>query len=154
MSKYYELKEVTSIRDEISKLGERKFPLLERQLEKAIEEWREARAEWEEAKTEKTMAEMDKAMAKCDEVRKEWKRIIVEWDIKLFDVLNVVCPEAYFHDWARYLVVPRNEEEDWIIPVFADENYEMKNKAFSIWEMPKDSCSEKLAKEVKDDIRV
>ncbi|MBT9175508.1 MAG: hypothetical protein DDT22_01187 [candidate division WS2 bacterium] len=146
MCKYYTLEEVRAIRGEIGKLGERRFPLLEVKLDKA-------KAELEKAMTEqdKTKAELNKTGAERDKIRAQRDKAIAEYDIKLFALLVVICPEAYYRGWDGYLVIPRNEDEEWIIPIFTGAYREIKHTAFSIWTIPKESCDEKLAKEVKED---
>ncbi|MBT9166910.1 MAG: hypothetical protein DDT19_00234 [Syntrophomonadaceae bacterium] len=148
MSKYSSLEEVKSIRDKISKLGERRFPLLEARLEEAMAEWR------------KVMTESNKITA--EKVWTEWKEAMVEWDIKLFALLIQICPEAYYRDGAGYLAISKSKDEEWIIPVFTgdytgedirdfDGENIVKHTAFSIWEMPKGSCNEELAREVNNE---
>ncbi|MBT9175685.1 MAG: hypothetical protein DDT22_01369 [candidate division WS2 bacterium] len=148
MSRYYTLEEVKSIRDKINKLGERSFPLLEARLEEVMAEWR------------KVMTESNKITA--EKVWTEWKEAMVEWDIKLFALLTSICPEAYYRDGAGYLAISKSKDEEWIIPVFTgdytgedirdfDGENIVKHQAFSIWTIPKESCNEELAREVKDE---
>ncbi|MBT9166909.1 MAG: hypothetical protein DDT19_00233 [Syntrophomonadaceae bacterium] len=146
MSRYYSLGEVKGLRDEISKLGERKFPLLETELNKAMTELNKAMAE-----QEKTKAELNKAGAERDKIRAQRDKAIAEYDIKLFTLLVVICPEAYYRGWDGYLLIPKDEDEEWIIPIFTGAYREIKHTAFSIWTIPKGSCDEKLAREVKAD---
>ncbi|MBT9169508.1 MAG: hypothetical protein DDT19_02868 [Syntrophomonadaceae bacterium] len=146
MSKYYTLEEVRAIRGEIGKLGERRFPLLEVKLDKAKAELEKAMTEQDKAK-----AELNKAGAERDRVRAQRDKAMAEYDIKLFTLLVLLCPEAYYRGWDGYLVIPRNEDEEWIIPVFTGAYKDVKHKAFSIWTMPRGSCDEELAREVKDE---
>ncbi|MBT9164373.1 MAG: hypothetical protein DDT23_00368 [candidate division WS2 bacterium] len=143
MSKYYTLEEVRVVRNKISELGERRFPLLEEEWDKARAERNKAMAERDNvgAKWSKAVAERDKAVAEYDKAR-------AEYDIKLFDTLIVICPEAYYWDWRGYIAIPKSKKDDWIVPVFSGDYKGVKHKAFPIWEMPKDSYDERNAKEV------
>ncbi|MBT9166911.1 MAG: hypothetical protein DDT19_00235 [Syntrophomonadaceae bacterium] len=159
MSKYYILKEVKAIRDEINRLGERSFPQLEAEQDRAEEEYDNAEAEYDRAeeKYNITEAELDRIGAERDKVRAERNRLgaeydkaEAEWDIKLFTLLTPLCPEARYRDWRGYLAVSKSKKEDWIIPMFTGDFNGIKHKAFPIWEMPKDSYDERDAKEVRD----
>ncbi|MBT9164556.1 MAG: hypothetical protein DDT23_00557 [candidate division WS2 bacterium] len=132
MSKCYTLEEVRSIRDEISKLGERKFDELEAKLRKAEKEFHKAGAKW-------------------SKLHAKWSKTKAEWDLKLFTFLVLICPEAHYRDWGGYLAIPKSENEEWIIPVFTGDFFSIKHKAFSIWEMPKYSCNGRDAREVKNE---
>ncbi|MBT9164682.1 MAG: hypothetical protein DDT23_00686 [candidate division WS2 bacterium] len=168
MSKYYTLEEVKSIRDEISRLGERKFDELEAERDRARVKWNKAGVEWEkvwvrwgnqlhsqvlitQSMVERDKAEWSKAVAEWNKAVAEWNKARAEWDMKLFTLLLVICPEAYYRDWNGYLALPKSEKEDWIIPVFTGDYKDMEHKAFSIWEMPRSSCNGSEAKEVKDE---
>ncbi|MBT9164684.1 MAG: hypothetical protein DDT23_00688 [candidate division WS2 bacterium] len=162
------LEEVRRIRDEISKLGERNFPSLEAEQNRAEAEYNKAKVECDKAMAERnktgegwyeTRAELGKAVAEWDKMVAEWDEAKVrlnkagaEWDIKLFDILTSVCPEAHYRE-SGYLGIPKNEDEDelWIIPVFSGNYKSMEHTAFSIWEMPRHSCNGSEAKEVKDE---
>ncbi|MBT9164372.1 MAG: hypothetical protein DDT23_00367 [candidate division WS2 bacterium] len=163
MSKYYTLKEVRALRDKISKLGERKIDELEAKYEKAEEEYDEAEAEHyehygtegeygrTEAELDKIAAERDKARAERNKARAEYEKVGAEYDVQLFTLLTSCCPKAHYWDWEGYLAISKSKKDDWIIPVFAGDFNGIKHKAFSIWEMPKDSCDKKDMKEVKDE---
>ncbi|MBT9175684.1 MAG: hypothetical protein DDT22_01368 [candidate division WS2 bacterium] len=158
MSKYYTLEEVKAIRDEISQLGERTFPQLEAEWNRTREEWKKVRVGWGKVMVEwdkttgwkKTMAEWKEAEARYNKARDELYKAMAGWDVKLFRILFSICPEAYYIEWRGYLAIPKSEDEEWIIPVFAGDFNGVKHTAFSIWEMPKGSCDEGDAKEVKD----
>ncbi|MBT9169368.1 MAG: hypothetical protein DDT19_02727 [Syntrophomonadaceae bacterium] len=152
MSKYYTLEEVKAIRDEISRLGERSFPLLNAEWDKARAKWDKAVAKWNKVGVEwdKARAEWNKALVEWDKARAEWDKAVKEYDIKLFTLLIPICPEARYH-WEGYLAIPKDDNEDWIIPVFAGDYFSVEHKAFSIWEMPRYSCNGSEVKEVKDE---
>ncbi|MBT9164377.1 MAG: hypothetical protein DDT23_00372 [candidate division WS2 bacterium] len=168
MSKYYTLEEVRSIRNEISKLGERKFDELEAERDKARAEWDKAAVEWEKVfirwgkqlhsqvliiqpLVERDKAEWSKAVAGWNKARAELDKARAKWDMKLFKILVSILPEGHYRDWLGYLTIPKDEDEEWIIPIFTGAYREIKHTAFSIWTIPKESCDEKLAKEVKED---
>ncbi|MBT9164832.1 MAG: hypothetical protein DDT23_00840 [candidate division WS2 bacterium] len=143
MSKYYTLEEIKNVRDEISRLGERRFDELKAEqnrmeakynktraeCDKAMAEWNKTGVGWYETKAEysKAVAEWDKMGAELDEIKAKLNRAVAEWDIKLFDILTSVCPEAHYREKG------------------------IKHKAFSIWTMPRGSCDEEDAKEVRDE---
>ncbi|MBT9169507.1 MAG: hypothetical protein DDT19_02867 [Syntrophomonadaceae bacterium] len=130
MNRYYTLKEVKAIRGKISRLGERNSPQLEAKLSKAREKLSKARAKW------------GRAHAK-------WSKARAGWDVKLFTLLIPICPEAHYHDWNGYLAIPKDDNENWIIPVFTGNYKDMKHKAFSIWTILKYSYDMDKAVEVK-----
>ncbi|MBT9175507.1 MAG: hypothetical protein DDT22_01186 [candidate division WS2 bacterium] len=152
MSKYYTLKEVKAIRDEINRLGERSFPLLNAEWDKARAKWDKAVAKWNKVGVEwdKARAEWNKALVEWDKARAEWDKAVKEYDIKLFDILISICPEARYH-WEGYLAIPKDDNEDWIIPVFTGNYKDIKHQAFSVWTMPRGRWYEELAREVKDE---
>ncbi|MBT9164683.1 MAG: hypothetical protein DDT23_00687 [candidate division WS2 bacterium] len=141
MNKHYTLEEVRAIRDKISQLGERSFPLIEVRLEEVMAEWRKARTESNKITVEKAKAERKEAEAK--------------WDAKLFTLLTQICPEAYHRDWKGYLAIPKDKKREWIIPLFTGDYTaglnDVRHTAFSIWTIPKNSCDEDEAREVKDE---
>ncbi|MBT9164376.1 MAG: hypothetical protein DDT23_00371 [candidate division WS2 bacterium] len=153
MSKYYTLEEVRSIRNEISKLGERKIDELEVEYDKAWAEWDKVAAELnkEGAECDKAKAEWIKVGSERDKAVAEWNRARAEWDIKLFTLLIVLCPEAYYRDWNGYLAISKNDNEEWILPVWTGNYNSIEHTAFSIWTMPRGSCNEEDAREVKDE---
>ncbi|MBT9164374.1 MAG: hypothetical protein DDT23_00369 [candidate division WS2 bacterium] len=124
MRKYYSLEKVRSIRNEISKLGERKSNRLK--------------------------VNLSKAGARYDKAKAEWSKGIAEWDVQLFTLLVQICPESHYRNWTGYLIIPKSKDEDWIVPVWTGNYFGVKHKAFSIWEIPKYSCNGSDAKEVKD----
>ncbi|MBT9164679.1 MAG: hypothetical protein DDT23_00683 [candidate division WS2 bacterium] len=160
MSRYYTLEEVKSIRDKISELGERKLDELEAEYDKAEAEYDKAEEKHfmadekdniTEAELDKIAAERNKAKAERNRARAECEKVGAEYDIKLFDILIPICPKAHYCDWRGYITIPKDEKEDWIIPVFAGDFNGVKHTVFSIWTMPKESCDEKLAREVKNE---
>ncbi|MBT9164375.1 MAG: Chromosome partition protein Smc [candidate division WS2 bacterium] len=176
----YTLEEVRSIRDKISKLGERKieseaerdrieaeyekaeeryekaekkFKKAEKKFKKAEKKFKKAEAELDkiEAECDKARAERDRLGAECDKAGAEYDKAEAEWDIKLFDILISICPEGHYRDWRGYIAIPKSKKDDWIVPVFSGDYRGVKHKAFSIWTIPKDNCDEREAREVKDE---
>ena len=149
--KEYTLGEVREVRDRIKGLGD-----LRAEGHKLWAEGEKLRAEGSklQAESDKLWAEGSKLQAEGSKLQAEGHKLWAENNIRLFELLIEICPEAHCRGWRGYLAVPKSGKVDWIIPVFGGEYEERKHSAYSIWSMPRRSCNSQdavLVEESKKD---
>ena len=148
--KYYNLEEVRQIRDKISKLGD-----LRAETDKLRIETDKLRIEGYKLRAEdcKLLAKSSKLWAEGSKLRIESNKLKAEDDIKLFNILIRICADGYYKDWKGYLAIPKDNNEEWIIPVFDGECEGTKHNKYSIWTLPRNSCDKKDAKCIEESER-
>ena len=137
--RYYTLEEVKGIRDGIKGLGNEP----EVKGNELWEKGRKLRVKGKRLRLEdgKLRAKSIKLEAEGMELQAKGDSLLAESIVRLSILLTKICPQARYREWDSYLAIPKDEETEWVIPVFNGEYEGVAHEAYSIWSMPSRSCN-------------